>query len=203
MNNKRLTKTHLIEEEIKKSRFICICSPIKSIEDFDAFLASNQVPEATHNCWAYRLGQNYRFDDDGEPSGTAGKPILSAIENSGFDNIMALVVRHYGGIKLGTGGLARAYGGITTLCLKQAPYEHYIDKNIIEISLPFALEQSLHQLLKKHKGTLINNDYSNNGITATVEIPQQDVHRFTKTVQNISKGMALLKINNQSTDFLK
>ena len=77
-------------------------------------------PQATHNCWAYRIGQQYRFSDDGEPGGTAGRPILQAIEGQGFDQVVVVVTRWYGGIKLGAGGLARAYGGCAAECLRLA-----------------------------------------------------------------------------------
>ncbi len=75
---------------------------------------------ATHNCWAYRIGQDYRFNDDGEPGGTAGRPILQAIEGQGVDRVVVVVTRWYGGIKLGAGGLARAYGGTAAECLRLA-----------------------------------------------------------------------------------
>ena len=72
------------------------------------FFAANSDPEATHNCWAYKIGQEYRFNDDGEPGGTAGRPILQAIEGQGMDRVAVLVVRWFGGVKLGAGGLVRA-----------------------------------------------------------------------------------------------
>ena len=77
-----------------------------------------RYPDATHHCWAYRIGPAYRFGDDGEPGGTAGAPILRAIEGQGVDRVMVVVVRFYGGVKLGTGGLARAYGGTAAECLR-------------------------------------------------------------------------------------
>ena len=80
------------------------------------FFAANSDPEATHNCWAYKIGQEYRFNDDGEPGGTAGRPILQAIEGQGMDRVAVLVVRWFGGVKLGAGGLVRAYGGCAANC---------------------------------------------------------------------------------------
>ena len=78
-------------------------------------------PTATHNCWAYRIGSEYRFSDDGEPAGTAGRPILAAIDGQGCDQVVVVVTRWYGGIKLGAGGLVRAYGGCAAECLRAAP----------------------------------------------------------------------------------
>jgi len=86
-----------------------------------AFLDEVKDPKATHNCWAYKLGEQFRYNDDGEPSSTAGKPIYSAIISSGIDMVMVVVIRYFGGIKLGTGGLVRTYGGVASECLKDAP----------------------------------------------------------------------------------
>src|SRR5688500_7406689 len=109
-----------ISEEIKKSRFLCQAAPVATPEAALEFLAQISDPQATHNCWAYRIGQHYRFSDDGEPVGTAGKPMLQAIDGQGFDQVVAVVTRWYGGIKLGAGGLMRAYGGVTAQCLRLA-----------------------------------------------------------------------------------
>ena len=110
--------THVLE--VKHSRFIAQAAPATSPEAALAFLAQVADPEATHNCWAYRIGAEYRSSDDGEPSGTAGRPILAAIEGQGYDQVVAVVTRWYGGIKLGAGGLVRAYGGAAAECLRSA-----------------------------------------------------------------------------------
>src|SRR3546814_18000784 len=78
------------------------------------------VPDATHNCWAWRIGDDYRSNDDGEPAGTAGRPILAAIDGQGMDRVVVVVTRWFGGIKLGAGGLVRAYGGTAAECLRRA-----------------------------------------------------------------------------------
>src|SRR3546814_1073968 len=84
------------------------------------FVAEHAVAGANHNCWACRIGQTYRFSDDGEPGGTAGKPILQAIDGHDLDGIAVVVTRWFGGILLGSGGLVRAYGGTAALCLQGA-----------------------------------------------------------------------------------
>ncbi|XP_076954125.1 uncharacterized protein LOC143628400 [Bidens hawaiensis] len=116
-----IAETVTLEREIKKSKFIAIAGHIPDERSAQSFLSEVQDPRTTHNCWAYKVGNQYRSNDDGEPSGTAGNPIHSAIENSGLDRVMVVVIRHFGGIKLGTGGLVRAYGGVATECLKNAP----------------------------------------------------------------------------------
>ncbi len=107
-------------EEIRKSRFITLATPISSPADAQAFFEQHSDLNATHNCWAWKLGAQYRSTDDGEPGGTAGRPILAAIEAQDCDQVAVLVIRWYGGIQLGTGGLARAYGGGANKCLQAA-----------------------------------------------------------------------------------
>ncbi|RMS63569.1 Thymidylate synthase [Pseudomonas syringae pv. aceris] len=89
-------------EEIRKSRFITLAAPIASPADAQAFIEQHSDLNATHNCWAWKLGGQYRSNDDGEPGGTAGRPILAAIEAQEFDQVVVLVIRWYGGIQLGT-----------------------------------------------------------------------------------------------------
>lgn len=99
------------EEEIKKSRFQALAVPVANEQDIKDFLEISKDVSTTHQCWAWKIGHNVRFNDDGEPSGTAGRPILATIEGNELSNILVLVNRWYGGVKLGTGGLVRAYGG--------------------------------------------------------------------------------------------
>lgn len=108
------------KQDIKKSRFLAVAAPVSSEEGAKEFLAAHSDAAANHNCWAWRVGQNYRFSDDGEPSGTAGKPILQAIDGQSLDNIAVVVTRWFGGILLGSGGLMRAYGGTAAACLRVA-----------------------------------------------------------------------------------
>lgn len=117
------------EEEIKKSRFEAIAVPVENEQEVKAFLEAVKDPSTTHQCWAWKIGVNVRFNDDGEPSGTAGRPILATIEGNDLTNVLVLVNRWYGGIKLGTGGLVRAYGGCAGQCLLQAEKIELIEKN--------------------------------------------------------------------------
>lgn len=105
------------EEDIKKSRFQAFATPVESEQDVKDFLALCKDTTTTHQCWAWKIGHHVRFNDDGEPSGTAGRPILATIEGNELTNVLVLVNRWYGGIKLGTGGLVRAYGGTAGQCL--------------------------------------------------------------------------------------
>lgn len=198
-NNKRLTKIQYHEEVIKKSLFIGICSPINSTAEFEAFLAQYSETDATHNCWAYRINQQYRFNDDGEPSGTAGKPILAAIDGAGFDGVAALVIRHYGGIKLGTGGLARAYGGVIARNLQQAEFVIHQPQQNLQLNIPFQNEQALHQLLKQQQGQIIEQQYTEQGVNFLIQLPKLNHSNFCQRLNDISKGQASIIIKNKET----
>src|SRR5690554_2098519 len=107
--------------EVRHSRFLARATAVAGADEAMAWLQAVSVPDATHNCWAWRIGDDYRSSDDGEPAGTAGRPILAAIDGQGFDRVAVVVTRWYGGIKLGAGGLVRAYGGAAAECLRLAP----------------------------------------------------------------------------------
>ncbi|XP_021321071.1 uncharacterized protein LOC8083564 isoform X2 [Sorghum bicolor] len=138
------------EREIKRSKFIAIAAPVPNELAAMAFLDQVKDPRATHNCWAYKLGEQFRYNDDGEPSSTAGKPIYSAIISSGIDMVMVVVIRYFGGIKLGTGGLVRAYGGVASECLKDAPTCLVKPKARVGMEVPFDLLGTVyHQILNR------------------------------------------------------
>ncbi|XP_077214199.1 ribosomal protein S5 domain protein [Tasmannia lanceolata] len=155
------------DREIKKSKFIAIASPISDDQSALSFLSQVRDPRATHNCWAYKIGDQYRCNDDGEPSGTAGKPIYSAIVSSGIDRVMVVVIRHFGGIKLGTGGLVRAYGGVASECLRDAPKCVVKSKVLIAMDVPFDLLGSVYHQLQSFHVEDIKQDYDTgkDGIT--------------------------------------
>ena len=125
-------------EEIRKSRFHTIAAPVADEDEAQAFIAAHRDASAGHNCWAWKCGAQYRFSDDGEPGGSAGRPILAAIEGQDMDCVAVLVSRWFGGIKLGTGGLARAYGGGAAKCLQQAPRSELVERCRVRFACAFA-----------------------------------------------------------------
>lgn len=114
------------EQVIKKSRFRAVAIPVDSEAAVKAALAEHSDPSANHNCYAWRIGNVYRFSDDGEPSGTAGKPIFQVMEGRQLDRTLVIVTRWFGGVLLGAGGLVRAYGGTAAACLREAALEETI-----------------------------------------------------------------------------
>lgn len=180
------------EEVIKKSTFIAILAPVTSVEKAVSFIHEYSQDNVTHNCWAYKVGQNYRFNDDGEPSGTAGMPILKAIEGQDFDNTAALVIRHYGGIKLGTGGLMRAYGGSVNRCLQESDFNIIQDLDTIMLSVPFQYTQTVHNLVNKFDAQMISESFNEAGAVIKLELLSDRKKLFIKESINFSKGSITL-----------
>lgn len=143
------------EEKIKRSLFIARLAPCRDESGCRAFLGAVQAAhrDATHNCWAYLLGPEPEAEycsDDGEPSGTAGRPILGAIKRSGMVNVMVVVTRYFGGVKLGVRGLIEAYGQAADRVLAVVePVERRVTRPL-EVRLPYAAIGSVTRLLEEH-----------------------------------------------------
>ena len=159
------------EIEVKHSRFLAIAGPATTPEAALAFIATVGTADATHNCWAYRIGGLYRSSDDGEPAGTAGRPILAAIDGQGFDQVAVVVTRWYGGIKLGAGGLVRAYGGCAAECLRTAPREPLVETRELRLSYPFEHTGVVHAALAAHEAEKLDETFDTSGATLTLRLP--------------------------------
>ncbi|MCK4026821.1 YigZ family protein [Streptococcus suis] len=136
----------IVDEEIKKSRFICFMKRVTSEEEAREFINAikKEHYKANHNCSAFVLGENMtikRTSDDGEPSGTAGVPMLTVLENHQLTNVVAVVTRYFGGIKLGAGGLIRAYAGAVAKAVKEIGMVEVKEQEGIAISLTYAQYQ--------------------------------------------------------------
>lgn len=133
--------------EVKHSRFLAQAAPAATPEIALAWLSACSDRDATHNCWAYRIAGQYRSSDDGEPAGTAGRPILAAIDGQGLDQVVVVVTRWYGGINLGAGGLVRAYGGAAAECLSRAERRALVAMSEVRLSCPFGDIAEVHAAL--------------------------------------------------------
>ncbi|KDP29753.1 hypothetical protein JCGZ_18688 [Jatropha curcas] len=187
------------EKEIKKSKFIAIAGPISDEQSAFSFLSQVRDPRATHNCWAYKFGDQFRSNDDGEPSGTAGKPIQSAIDSSGIDRVMVVVIRYFGGIKLGTGGLVRAYGGVASECLRNAPTCLVKTKVAMGVEVPFDLIGILHHQLQSFQVENIRQDYETgkDGIAiVSFKVDYDQVEQLEDAIKsNCSRELVFYKRN--------
>lgn len=181
------------ESDIRKSRFLALAAPVDSPAAALTWLESIADRAATHNCWAYRIGQQYRFSDDGEPSGTAGKPILAAIDGQQIDQAMVVVTRWYGGIKLGAGGLVRAYGGTAAECLRQAPRRALIERSEAWLDCDFAFAATAHALLATNDATKLEEHYSADGLRLRIRVPTQNLAVLAATLRDATRGSARLE----------
>lgn len=176
------------EEDIKKSRFAAYAAPVASVSEAIAFFERHSVPTATHNCWAYRIGQSYRFNDDGEPGGTAGRPILQAIEGQGLDRVAVLVVRWFGGVKLGAGGLVRAYGGCAAQCLRQGSRLPIIETRDVICRCTYAELPILKARFAQAGASIARESFGDDGVILTVTVPFTVLDQLALTVADITRG---------------
>lgn len=161
--------THLLE--VKHSRFLAHAVSVDTPEAALAFVAEVGDPAATHNCWAYRIGALYRSSDDGEPAGTAGRPILAAIDGQGYDNVVAMVTRWYGGINLGAGGLVRAYGGCVAECLRVAPRRALVELVECTVTYAFADTGAVHATVAAHDADKLDEQFDADGARLRLRLP--------------------------------
>lgn len=178
------------EVEVRKSRFLALAAPCPDPEAALAWIAARGVAEATHNCWAYRIGQHYRFSDDGEPGGSAGRPILAAIDGSGLDQVVALVVRWYGGTKLGVGGLVRAYGGTVAECLRRAARCVLVDEVDRDVRCGFDQVGVVYALLAAHQAQRLDERHSADGILLHLRLPADRAAGFRIALRDATRGRA-------------
>lgn len=182
------------EQAIKKSRFVAVAMPVTSIEQAQKFLAAQHDATTTHQCWAWRIGGQSRVNDDGEPSGTAGRPILAVIEGQALDNTIVLVNRWYGGVKLGTGGLVRAYAGTAQLCLKLAQKIECIAMCEASFFVQFAEWPRIEYFLKTQNTQITQQHFDSLGIRLTVAIAQNSVEEVNSWLQTITAGREQLTL---------
>jgi len=189
----------VIEEIIvNKSRFICYLFPCTSNEELKTLLKEVQQfhPQASHHCYAYLCAradstQDYGFSDDGEPSGTAGRPMLVSLQGNGVGEICAIVVRYFGGTKLGTGGLQRAYGGSVRQALTLLATKTKIPMVSKSLACQYTQINDIIHVIEKSGGKVKTQDFSNN-VKLLVELPEDNVNAVQQQIQTISSGSVTL-----------
>lgn len=179
-----IQQSFISEYEIKKSRFIGIISPCES--ERDAALQLNEIaqqnPQANHLAFAWKFrnadgSMNIRFHDAGEPSGTAGKPILSYLEGADLINCLIAVVRYFGGVKLGAGGLTRAYGQAAKQALEVAELLPWVLQRQLQFVLDYPDMQQFEYELKKHQGMILEQQFQEQ-IRVIVQLPDNKANVF-------------------------
>jgi uncharacterized YigZ family protein len=187
-----------IEYEIKRSRFITSMGRAPDKQQANTFIdrVRSTYPDAHHHCWAYVAGNPFDtlqigMSDDGEPQGTAGKPMLSILQHRKIGEIVAVVTRYFGGIKLGTGGLVRAYSSSLHMALQKLPLTEFVTLTTAQISLPFPFENRIRRLLEKMKVTITEVKYRDQ-VVLLVEFPANMVIELEQQIGNQTQGQAHL-----------
>ena len=188
--------SHRVEETVKRSRFITSLSHTPDVESARAFVAAikAEFPDATHNCWAFNAGPPgdtafVGLSDDGEPSGTAGKPMLAALLHSGVGQVAAVVTRYFGGTKLGTGGLVRAYTGMVNLGLDTLPLRDMVVTTTLSVSIPYPAVTLFKRLLPDFEAEVLEESFSDVA-GFTVELPEERADGFTAAIIELTVGRA-------------
>ena len=145
---------------IKNSRFICVIHKIYDVNNIDDYLNNikSEYKDATHYCYAYIIDDKKKFSDDGEPSGTAGNPMLQALDKNNLNYVLCVVIRYFGGIKLGAGGLIRAYTKSITQCLENANIRKLVYGYNIDITFNYEYVNNVNYLLKD--SNILNKKFS-------------------------------------------
>ena len=174
------------ETEIKKSRFIARIARVESREEVRQWLdqARSEHPDARHVCWAYQIGRpgsaaEAAMNDDGEPSGTAGKPILNVIQHKDMGDVLVIVIRYFGGIKLGAGGLVRAYASAAESVLSAVERDVQQAMKTASGRIDFADEQPLRHWCENHGAAVVQVDYTV-PVSVIVSLPDEVGQRFAE-----------------------
>lgn len=180
------------EETIKRSRFIGHTAVVTTQAESLDFYESVIDPQATHNCWAWRINFQVRSSDDGEPSGTAGRPILNVIEHRGLENVMVVVTRYFGGIKLGVGGLVRAYSGTAAKCLDRAGVIELFPVSEYTIKAGFEWTASLHGLLEHFSAEKLEETYDTEGLTLRIRCRDAEYGKLASSLRDTCRGQVTI-----------
>lgn len=203
MENYRTIKENGIDEvEIKKSKFICFLKRVDNEEEAIAFIdqIKKEHWKATHNCSAYTIGVNdeiQRANDDGEPSGTAGIPMLEILLKRELKNVVAVVTRYYGGIKLGAGGLIRAYGGSVNRAVDKVGIVERQLQQLIDVTVSYPQSGHVEHSLREANYTIQNISYAED-ITYHCVVPLEQEEQFQQDIANWTSAEAKIEIINKA-----
>jgi uncharacterized YigZ family protein len=182
-----------VEIRVKGSRFIALLAPVGTEKEAKDFLQriARRYHDASHQCFAYRVGAGQsavvRFSDAGEPSGTAGRPILESIMGRNLSDVVVVVVRYFGGIKLGTGGLARAYRECAGRALDGATRVGKVLTREFELRFPYELTTEIDGVARRHDVQIVAKDYGQD-VFWKVVVRRNRAQTFTEKIKNVGKG---------------
>lgn len=196
-------RIHRVEDVIQRSRFITTVAHAPDPDAAHAFLASirDEFPDATHNCWAFLAGppgstSRIGMSDDGEPHGTAGRPMLTALLHSGVGEVVAVSTRYYGGTKLGTGGLSRAYSGGVVIALKQMPREEKVDRRSVSLTLSYSDVDSVQRLIAQREWVLTDEVFGSD-IRLEILVPVSEIEQVHSLIADQTRGSGIVEVRTE------
>ena len=185
---------HRAELSIERSRFICTIERARVPEDVQAFVRemNAEFSDATHNCWAFVAGppgsaNHLGMSDDGEPHGTAGRPMLTVLTHSGVGEIAAVVTRYFGGTKLGTGGLVKAYSGAVQHALASLPTVERVDRVDVGLTIAYANVSAIQQLLPSFEAEVVDQRFEVD-VSLLLRLPATNLERLRAAVADATRG---------------
>lgn len=182
-----------IENRVVNSRFIATIGPAQTVDEAKAFIAAvrAEMPDASHHVHAFKVGYGGSITegmtDDGEPSGTAGPPVLAVIRGADLGDVVIVVTRYFGGTKLGTGGLVRAYGDAARTALQELPITRRIEKTAIGLSVDYSLYEQARRLLAQHEAAIDDEAFAAD-VTLYATIPTDNLEALTADIQELTAG---------------
>ena len=189
---------HRTEQTIERSRFICTIERARTPDDAQSFVRAmnSEFADATHHCWAFVAGppgsaNQVGLSDDGEPHGTAGRPMLTVLTHCGVGEIAAVVTRYYGGTKLGTGGLVKAYGGAVQDALLTLPTMHRIERADVALTVSYARLSATRQLLPQYEAEVLEQRFESD-IVLMLRLPRTQLDLLAAAVADATRGEARL-----------
>jgi uncharacterized YigZ family protein len=187
---------HRTEATIERSRFVCTLARVSTPGEAQGFVreVNAEFPGATHNCWAYVLGPpgstgHVGMSDDGEPHGTAGRPMLTVLLHSGLGDVGAVVTRFYGGTKLGTGGLVKAYGGAVQQALASAPRGERVRLTTLQVEIDYAAIDTVQLLLPAHEAEVLAQEYGAR-VSYELRLPEANAEALRAALLDATRGRA-------------
>jgi uncharacterized YigZ family protein len=183
------------EIRASNSRFIASAAPTATVEAARAFIGQIQaeMPDATHHVYAYIIGHGATttlgMSDDGEPSGTAGRPVMAVLRGSGLGDVTLVVTRYFGGTLLGTGGLVHAYGDAARAVLAVLPREEKVERRALRLTLPYAAYEPTRRLVAAYAGSIIEESFAAD-VSLRVLLPLAQIDAFTAAIGELTAGHA-------------
>ncbi len=197
---------HRVEQTIDRSRFVCTVDCVATPKDAQQFLRelNAEFPDATHNCWAYVAGppgstSRIGMSDAGEPHGTAGRPMLTVLLHSGIGEIAAIVTRYYGGTKLGTGGLVKAYGGVVQLALETVPLTERVDYVELTVTIGYTTITVVQQLLVQFEVETVAQEYEA-AVRYQLKVPRPSLPAFRAALADATRGEAVVVLSGDASN---